>query len=72
MNQPTPSYDAWRQFRRVYWSLAAIMAILLALLAALGFGPGGRKCPAASPTAATSAPLLAAHDTAAGYACLKG
>jgi hypothetical protein len=43
-----PSRNAWQTFRSVYWTLAAAMAIVLVLLAALGFGPGGRNCQPAS------------------------
>jgi hypothetical protein len=73
MNHATPSRNAWQTFRSVYWTLAAAMAIVLVLLAALGFGPGGRKCQPASPTAAEGAAQVAAHQAPADpHACLKG
>jgi hypothetical protein len=43
MNDHSPS-EAWKAFRRVYWSLAALLAIILLLLWLMGYGPGGRKC----------------------------
>ncbi len=74
MNYGTSSRNAWQTFRSVYWTLAAAMAIVLVLLAALGFGPGGRNCQPASPTAADGAPRVAtqqAADPHASQACLK-
>jgi K(+)-stimulated pyrophosphate-energized sodium pump len=50
---------AWASFRRVYWTIAATLAVLLLLFWAMGFGPGGRACKI--PGAATSsAPVAAA------------
>jgi len=43
MNDHSPS-EAWKAFRRVYWSLAALLAVILLLLWLMGYGPGGRKC----------------------------
>jgi hypothetical protein len=49
------------------------MAFVLVLLAALGFGPGGRNCQPASPTAADSAAPVATQQASSDlHACLKG
>lgn len=73
MNHANPSRNAWQSFRSVYWTLAAAMAIVLVLLAALGFGPGGRKCQPASPTAAAdAAPAATQQASSEMHACLKG
>jgi outer membrane protein OmpA-like peptidoglycan-associated protein len=55
---------AWVSFRRVYWTIAATLAVLLLLLWAMGFGPGGRACKVVG-TAASSAPAAAAAPTSA-------
>ena len=34
----------WNGFRRWYWIVAALLALLLLLLWFTGFGPGGSKC----------------------------
>lgn len=72
----------WAAFRRRFYTVAAIVAALLALFFLLGFGPGGAVCkagaaggaapcapvsPAAAP-AATPAPVVAAAPVAAGPA----
>ncbi len=68
-----PSSTAWNSFRRVYWTIAATMGVLLLLFWLMGFGPGGRACkvarvapaPAAAPaTANLPAPAPAALPSA--------
>jgi K(+)-stimulated pyrophosphate-energized sodium pump len=40
----TNTSASWNSFRRVYWSIAAILALLLLFSWIAGFGPGGRAC----------------------------
>ena len=42
MNTNTSS--SWNSFRRVYWTIAATLALLLLFSWIAGFGPGGRAC----------------------------
>lgn len=42
MNTNTSS--SWNSFRRVYWTIAAMLALLLLFSWIAGFGPGGRAC----------------------------
>ena len=74
MNYRTSQDKAWQAFRRVYWTLAGAMALVLVLLAVLGFGPGGNNCKAVS--AATSADGAAAatvaQQPAERFACRMG
>lgn len=67
----------WNGFRRWYWIVAALLALLLLLLWFTGFGPGGTKCKQAmagycaenAPVAAAPAPVVApAPATAAAVA----
>jgi K(+)-stimulated pyrophosphate-energized sodium pump len=59
---------AWASFSRVYWTIAATLAVLLLLFWAMGFGPGGRACtiPGASATGTSvaAAPKAAATPAA--------
>ena len=53
---PANSAD-WAAFRRRFYTVAAVVAALLALFWLLGFGPGGSMCKSVALTgAATSAP----------------
>lgn len=72
MNPTTTSTDAWQMFRRVYWTLAAAMALVLLLLAVLGFGPGGRNCKLATSAAAQPAPALLADHAPHRLSCGVG
>lgn len=72
MNPSTPSSNAWQMFRRVYWTLAAAMALVLLLLAVLGFGPGGRKCAAAVAAAAKPQPAMLAEHAPHRLSCGLG
>jgi Na+/H+ antiporter NhaC len=72
MNASTTSTDAWQMFRRIYWTLAAAMALVLLLLAVLGFGPGGRNCKAESSAAAQAAPAVLAGHTPQRLSCGLG
>jgi K(+)-stimulated pyrophosphate-energized sodium pump len=57
---------AWVSFRRVYWTIAATLAVLLLLFWLMGFGPGGRACKIPGLGATTgSAPAKAAAAPAA-------
>jgi K(+)-stimulated pyrophosphate-energized sodium pump len=62
---------AWASFRRVYWTIAATLAVLLLLFWAMGFGPGGRACKipgaaaASTPAAVAAAPAPKAAATPA-------
>jgi K(+)-stimulated pyrophosphate-energized sodium pump len=40
----TNTSPSWESFRRVYWTIAAILAFLLLMSWIAGFGPGGRAC----------------------------
>lgn len=71
MNNRFPSSEAWQNFRRVYWSLAGALVVLLALLAAMGFGPGGRNCKPISTAAAPGATVVAAGQAAEPLSCRK-
>jgi Na+/H+ antiporter NhaC len=75
MNTRSPASDAWQTFRSVYWTLAAAMAIVLVLLAVLGFGPGGRNCKpvtsAATSAAAEGAGMATATQPSPQAACWK-
>ena len=64
MTQNTPS-EAWQAFRRVFWSLAALMAALLLFLALMGFGPGGRMCKAVAGSAVETKTADARSSTSA-------
>jgi hypothetical protein len=70
----TSQDKAWLAFRRIYWTLAGAMAIVLALLAVLGFGPGGRNCnPVAATASADGAPPVASDPLPAErLACRTG
>jgi Na+/H+ antiporter NhaC len=72
MNPSTTSTDAWQMFRRVYWTLAAAMALVLLLLAVLGFGPGGRNCKAEASMAAQAAPAMHAEHAPHRVSCRVG
>lgn len=72
MNPSTSSNNAWQMFRRVYWTLAAAMALVLLLLAVLGFGPGGRHCGATAATAAQSTPTMQAAHAPQRLSCGLG
>ncbi len=51
----------WHGFRRWYWIVAALLALLLLLLWFTGFGPGGSKCKQAmAGYCADNAPVVAA------------
>jgi outer membrane protein OmpA-like peptidoglycan-associated protein len=62
----------WNGFRRWYWIVAALLALLLLLLWFTGFGPGGSKCKQAmalycadnAPVAAAPAPAVVAAPAA--------
>ena len=72
MNPSTPSNNAWQMFRRIYWTLAAAMALVLLLLAVLGFGPGGRNCKAEGSAAAQAAPAVLADHAPQRLSCGLG
>ncbi len=74
MNYRTSTDNAWQAFRRIYWTLAGAMAIVLALLAVLGFGPGGRNCTLAAATASAdrTADVALAQLPAERFACGMG
>jgi K(+)-stimulated pyrophosphate-energized sodium pump len=68
MNTNTSS--SWNSFRRVYWTIAAILAFLLLMSWVAGFGPGGRACKipgmtSSKPASAVSAPAPVAAVKAA-------
>ena len=51
----------WNGFRRWYWIVAALLALLLLLLWFTGFGPGGSKCKQAmAGYCADNAPVVSA------------
>lgn len=62
MNTNTSS--SWDSFRRVYWTIAAILALLLLASFVAGFGPGGRACKIPGMTG-KAAPAVAATTAAA-------
>jgi hypothetical protein len=74
MNNRTSTDSAWQAFRRIYWTLAGAMAIVLVLLAVLGFGPGGRNCKALAATASAdgAAAVAVAQQPAGRFACRWG
>ena len=72
MNASTTSTGAWQMFRRIYWTLAAAMALVLLLLAVLGFGPGGRNCKAEVSAAAQPAPAMLADHAPQPLSCRLG
>ena len=74
MKQRTTPNNAWQAFRRIYWTLAAAMAIVLVLLAAMGFGPGGRHCKVVAGTASAdgAAAVAVGLQPAERYACRIG
>jgi hypothetical protein len=72
MNPSTNSTDTWQMFRRVYWTLAAAMALVLLLLAVLGFGPGGRNCEAKASAAAQPVPAMLAEQAPQRQCCGVG
>jgi outer membrane protein OmpA-like peptidoglycan-associated protein len=49
--------DAPSGFRSLYWPVAIILAVLLALLWFMGFGPGGLACKRVAAAVATDAPV---------------
>jgi K(+)-stimulated pyrophosphate-energized sodium pump len=69
MNNTTTS-ASWNSFRRVYWTIAAVLAFLLLMSWIAGFGPGGRACKipglsSGKPAAAVAAAPVAAAKPAA-------
>jgi K(+)-stimulated pyrophosphate-energized sodium pump len=64
----TNTSASWDSFRRVYWTIAVILAFLLLMSWIAGFGPGGRACKIptskAAPAASAAAPLAAAKPAA--------
>jgi outer membrane protein OmpA-like peptidoglycan-associated protein len=74
----TNTSASWNSFRRVYWTIAAVLALLLLFSWIAGFGPGGRACkipglsskaaPAVSAPAAVAAPKPTASTPAAAAA----
>jgi K(+)-stimulated pyrophosphate-energized sodium pump len=70
----TNTSASWDSFRRVYWTIATILAFLLLMSWIAGFGPGGRACkiPGLSgkgtPAASAAAPLAAAKPAASATA----
>lgn len=56
MNTNTSS--SWNSFRRVYWTIAAILAFLLLMSWIAGFGPGGRACKIPGMTSSKAAPAV--------------
>lgn len=74
MNYRTYPDNAWLAFRRIYWTLAGAMAVVLVLLAVLGFGPGGRNCQVVAATAGVddAAAFVVAQGPAKGLSCGMG
>jgi len=74
MNYRTSTDNAWQAFRSIYWTLAGAMAIVLVLLAVLGFGPGGRNCTSVAATASAdrAAAVAVAQQPAKRFACRIG
>ncbi len=66
----TNTSASWNSFRRVYWTIAAVLAFLLLMSWVAGFGPGGRACKipgmsGSKPAAAVAAaPVVAAKAAA--------
>ena len=66
----TNTSASWNSFRRVYWTIAAVLAFLLLMSWIAGFGPGGRACKIAglsgkaAPAASAAAPVAAAKPAA--------
>jgi K(+)-stimulated pyrophosphate-energized sodium pump len=68
----TNTSAAWNSFRRVYWTIAVILAFLLLMSWIAGFGPGGRACKMpgmtssskAARAASATAPVAAAKPAA--------
>ena len=67
----TNTSASWNSFRRVYWTIAAVLAFLLLMSWVAGFGPGGRACKIpgmsgskAAPAASAAAPVVAAKPAA--------
>jgi K(+)-stimulated pyrophosphate-energized sodium pump len=64
----TNTSASWNSFRRVYWTIASVLAFLLLMTWIAGFGPGGRACKIpgmsssskAAPSASATAPAAAA------------
>jgi outer membrane protein OmpA-like peptidoglycan-associated protein len=57
MNASQTMLDTPSTFRSAYWPVAIVLAVLLALLWLMGYGPGGKACSVA--TAAALAPAAA-------------
>ena len=74
MNDRNAPDKAWQAFRRIYWTLAVAMAIVLVLLTVLGFGPGGTNCKAvaAATSAYAAAVVTVAQQPAERFACRMG
>jgi K(+)-stimulated pyrophosphate-energized sodium pump len=49
----------WAAFKKMFWTVAAVLAALLALLWLMGFGPGGSQCKAPMAAAAPASPAAA-------------
>jgi outer membrane protein OmpA-like peptidoglycan-associated protein len=67
MNTSSSGSAAWKSFRRVYWTIAAVLALLLLFSWIAGFGPGGRACKIpgmGKPSAAVTAPAVVAPKPA--------
>lgn len=61
----TNTSASWNSFRRVYWTIAAVLAFLLLMSWIAGFGPGGRACKIPGMTgSSTAAPRAAAAPAA--------
>jgi len=73
MNDRNAPDKAWQAFRRIYWTLAVAMAIVLVLLTVLGFGPGGTNCRAvAAASADGAAAVTVVQQPAERFACRTG
>lgn len=44
LSSVSPASSEWNSFKRVYWTVAAVLAFLLLMSWIAGFGPGGRAC----------------------------
>jgi K(+)-stimulated pyrophosphate-energized sodium pump len=66
--------SSWDSFRRVYWTIAAMLALLLLVSWIAGFGPGGRACKIAglpgkaAPAVSAPAPAAATKSAASATA----
>jgi outer membrane protein OmpA-like peptidoglycan-associated protein len=62
LSSVSPVSREWTSFRRVYWTIAAVLAFLLLMSWIAGFGPGGRACkiPGMAASSSPSAPRAAA------------